>query len=152
MVARCLRTRERNEQEEGRRNRTTTTSGRRMRMRRKKNRRTVHRTSENMGRTSCLCCVYARRYTCVCVHGADSVQGRRTKSTMEGGRYRRADGQGGRGGWRDRERERDVAKQQPSPISILIELNATSYLMPETRQKLQLNGDAISLYLPVHSS
>lgn len=51
-----------------------------------------------------------------------------------------------------RERERDVAKQRPSPISILIELNATSYLMPETRQKLQLNGDAISLYLPVHSS
>lgn len=50
------------------------------------------------------------------------------------------------------ERERDVAKQRPSPISILIELNATSYLMPETRQKLQLNGDAISLYLPVHSS
>lgn len=41
---------------------------------------------------------------------------------------------------------------QPSPISILIELNATSYLMPETRQKLQLNGDAVSLYHAVHSS
>lgn len=39
-----------------------------------------------------------------------------------------------------------------SPISILIELNATSYLMPETRQKLQLNGRDGSLYLFVHSS
>lgn len=30
--------------------------------------------------------------------------------------------------------------RRPSPISILIELNATSYLMPETRHKLQLNA------------
>lgn len=52
-----------------------------------------------------------------------------------------------------RESEKEtVAKQRPSTISILIELNATSYLMPEMRQKLQLNGDAISLYLPAHSS
>lgn len=67
----------------------------------------------------------------------------------------------GRERHRDRERKSEtgreseketVAKQRPSTISILIELNATSYLMPETRQKLQLNGDAISLYLPAHSS
>lgn len=65
------------------------------------------------------------------------------------GRERHRDGERER---EERARERDVAKQRPSPISILIELNATSYLMPETRQKLQLNGDAISLYLPAHSS
>lgn len=70
-----------------------------------------------------------------------------------GGRgERQGETQRRREGERDGERERDVARQRPSPISILIELNATSYLMPETRQKLQLNGDAISLYLPAHSS
>lgn len=80
----------------------------------------------------------------------------RCKEEGRRARGRVARTQPGRGkgleGRRDRERERDAAKQRPSPISILIELNATSYLMPETRQKLQLNGDAISLYLPVHSS
>jgi len=90
----------------------------------------------------------------------------RTKSTMrtmgeyrmgvrgKKGRERHEDGEREREREREKyiERERDVAKQRPSPISILIELNATSYLMPETRQKLQLNGDAISLYLPAHSS
>lgn len=118
-------------------------------------------------------CMYADVYRCVyrrvseiyvgksCVWNGFSARGR-TKSTMrtmgeyrgEGGgkkgreRHRETEG----GGERDGERERDVARQRPSPISILIELNATSYLMPETRQKLQLNGDAISLYLPAHSS
>jgi len=53
---------------------------------------------------------------------------------------------------RERERKRRGDATRLSPISILIELNATSYLMPETRQKLQLNDDAISFYLPVHSS
>lgn len=43
-------------------------------------------------------------------------------------------------------------ERMPSPISILIELNATSYLMPGTRQKLKLNGHAVPLYLSVHSS
>lgn len=91
-------------------------------------------------------CTYVYEYVCMgwirC-----KEEGRRVR-----GRVVDIDRQAGRKGGRNRERERDVAKQRPSPISILIELNATSYLMPETRQKLQLNGDAISLYLPVHSS
>lgn len=90
-----------------------------------------------------------------CVWDEFSARGR-TKSTMRtmGDYTKRKTGRdtGREGGRRDRERERDMAKQRPSPISILIELNATSYLMPETRQKLQLNGDAISLYLLAHSS
>lgn len=45
-----------------------------------------------------------------------------------------------------RRRQGGVEKERPSPISILIEVNATSYLMPETRQKLQLKGAAVSLY------
>lgn len=116
-------------------------------------------------------CMYADVYRCIptcvgiyvgksCVWNGFSARGR-TKSTMRtmgeyrgGGRgeERQGETQRRREGERDGERERDVAKQRPSPISILIELNATSYLMPETRQKLQLNGDAISLYLPAHSS
>lgn len=115
-------------------------------------------------------CMYADVYRCIrvsaiyvgksCVWDGFSARGR-TKSTMRtmgeyrrggGGEERQGETQGRREGERDGERERDVAKQRPSPISILIELNATSYLMPETRQKLQLNGDAISLYLPAHSS
>lgn len=47
---------------------------------------------------------------------------------------------------RRRRRRGGVEKERPSPISILIEVNATSYLMPETRQKLQLKGAAVSLY------
>lgn len=74
------------------------------------------------------------------------------KKDEEHGRERGMSDEGREERQERREREKDMAKQRPSPISILIELNATSYLMPETRQKLQLNGDAISLYLPVHSS
>lgn len=54
--------------------------------------------------------------------------------------------------WKLRGASRRERGGKDPPISILIELNATSYLMPETRQKLQLNGDAISLYLLVHPS
>lgn len=149
MVARSLCAREERIRD-GKKEQDETKSKRR---RRRKNRRTVHRTSENTGRTSCLCvcvcacgCTYVYEYVCMgwirC-----KEEGRRVR-----GRVVDIDRQAGRKGGRNRERERDVAKQRPSPISILIELNATSYLMPETRQKLQLNGDAISLYLPVHSS
>lgn len=85
---------------------------------------------------------------CVCMGWIRcKEEGRRAR-----GRVARAGREKGLVGGRYGERERDAAKQRPSPISILTELNATSYLMPETRQKLQLNGDAISLYLPVHSS
>lgn len=106
--------------------------------------------------TVCMC-------GCICIHERKLCVGRiqckrkdeeydeddgRIHGEEEGRERGHRDG----GGKRDGERERDVAKQRPSPISILIELNATSYLMPETRQKLQLNGDAISLYLPAHSS
>lgn len=54
--------------------------------------------------------------------------------------------------WSEGARTKTTKWPRRSPISILIELNATSYLMPETRQKLQLNGRDVSLYLFVHSS
>lgn len=77
--------------------------------------------------------------------------GARKKDEEGTGVERRVGGRGS-GRWETESEKENVARRRPSPISILIELNATSYLMPETRQKLQLNGDAISLYLPVHSS
>lgn len=102
------------------------------------------------------------RHASIHIYARDEFGARRKENEESAGRRTRGSyrkgvrtGEGGRGEERETgagERERDVAKQRPSPISILIELNATSYLMPETRQKLQLNGDAISLYLPVHSS
>lgn len=154
---------------EGRRNGTM------KRRRRRTDRRMVHRASENIeGCTSraCMCayaCTRMRIGVYVCRHirrqklCVGRIQCKRKDEeydeddgrVQEGGRgreERQGETQRRREGERDGERERDVAKQRPSPISILIELNATSYLMPETRQKLQLNGDAISLYLPAHSS
>lgn len=142
----------RNEYETGRRNRT------RRRARgggggRIEGRYTERAKTRDALRAMCMCMcmwvyVYEYVYEYVCMGWIRcKEEGRRVR-----GRVVDIDRQAGRKGGRNRERERDVAKQRPSPISILIELNATSYLMPETRQKLQLNGDAISLYLPVHSS
>lgn len=99
-----------------------------------------------------------RMCACVCAHPRvcrvlDGFGARKKDEEYERG----VSEEGKKGRKREREEieiegERDMAKQRPFPISILIELNATSYLMPETRQKLQLNSDAISLYLSVHSS
>lgn len=151
MVARSLCAREKNEYETGRRNRMRQRvrggggGGGRIEGRYTEGTKTL---GAFRARVSVCMCMWMYVCTRVCVHEMDSVQGRRAKSTREVDTDRQAE----RNGERNRERERDVAKQRPSPISILIELNATSYLMPETRQKLQLNGDAISLYLLVHSS
>lgn len=115
----------------------------------------VHRAS---GNTRLASCVYVYTYyvyiACDCVWVEFGIRKKDEKSTTKTrGECRGEERQGETQRKKGKEKERrDVAKQRPSPISILIELNATSYLMPETRQKLQLNGNAISLYLPVHSS
>lgn len=77
--------------------------------------------------------------------GGSKDQSVRAKTTGRGcfvrvWRTRDDQGEEGRGQAAHTLKSDEDARTRPSPISILIELNATSYLMPETRQKLQLNA------------